>query len=350
MLFVAIAGNRVGFGHLNRCLSLAECASHSGFLVSFLLFGDNEAREKVENAGFTCQLESFASLEYRSIHSFIGRIERPDALVADISYLTLFRSMDDVKGIFDLFHGFAGKTVMIDSMGEQALASRVPDLAVDMLVVPYVGAKESGTKSWLSLAGADYAVLAPPYQHLPERSVRKNSDRILVSCGGGDPTALTPIVLEGLNGVLKVLEIRVIVGPLFAPPLKATLKELASSSLHTIHLVDSPQCLVGDMQWCDLAVATSGLIKYELAATSTPAVLISIDDIHHAINQPFAASGAIVDLGTYVSSGLIACQVTELLNNYEARKNMACAGRRLIDGNGANRVINEITRSFHATE
>lgn len=346
LLFVTIGENTVGYGHLSRCLSLAEYAAKQKLSISFLLFGDPDAYERVNCAGFNCVLEPISTIESRLMDSALSQIERPDVIVTDFSHPEVFRCMEDARKILDRIRCYAQKLIMIDGMGAQALATSMPNMPVDILVVPYVGAIIPSVMNRLTLVGADYAVLAPPYQQLPERIVSEKPNRILVSCGGADSTRLTPLILEGLDGVSRDLDIRVIVGPLFDKDLKATLLNSVSASKHSVQLIDSPDCLVNHMLWCDLAVTTSGLIKYELAATSTPGILISIDDIHDRVNQPFADSGAIVDLGTKITSQLIEYQVLKLLDNFEARVVMAQAGRRLIDGRGAERVINEIIRQF----
>lgn len=346
LLFVTIGENTVGYGHLSRCLSLAEYAAKQKLSISFLLFGDPDAYERVNCAGFNCVLEPISAIESRLMDSALSQIERPDVIVTDFSHPEVFRCMEDARKILDHVRCYAQKVIMIDGMGAQALATSMPNMPVDILVVPYVGAIIPSVMNCLTLVGAAYAVLAPPYQQLPERIVSEKPNRILVSCGGADSTRLTPLILEGLDGVSRYLDIRVIVGPLFDKDLKATVLNSVSASKHSVQLIDSPECLVNHMLWCDLAVTTSGLIKYELAATSTPGILISIDDIHDRVNQPFADSGAIVDLGTKITSQLIEYQVLKLLDNFEARVVMAQAGRRLIDGRGAERVINEIIRQF----
>lgn len=344
LLFVTIGDGTVGYGHLSRCLSLAEFAAKQDLSASFLLFGDLDAYERVTCAGFNCVVQPIPVLESWSMNPVFNHIRSTDFVVTDFSHPKVFGCMNDVRKMLDHLQLCARKLIMIDGMGAQALATKIPDIPVDILVVPYVGAFVSSKKNYTTLAGASYAILAPPYQQLPERIVREKSDRILVCCGGGDSTRLTPLILEGLNLISRNLDIRVIVGPFFDKQLKATLIDSASASKQSIQLIDAPECLAGHMLWCDLAITTSGLIKYELAATSTPGILISIDDFHHHVNQPFAESGAVIDLGIKVSPQLIEYQVLELLDSVDMRLGMAQAGRRLIDGRGAVRIINEIIR------
>ena len=104
------------------------------------------------------------------------------------------------------------------------------------------------------------------------------------------------------------------------------------------------------MRWADLAIATSGLTKYELAATGTPAILISPDQIHTTANEPFAALGSAVDLGWIqrVTPSELASKVRSLLDDTEQRGAMACAGMRAVDGRGAARIAAALNDLAHA--
>lgn len=139
---------------------------------------------------------------------------------------------------------------------------------------------------------------------------------------------------------------RVVVGPLFGPDLtKALTTRAEEGSRHAIELLHAPDGLAEHMLWSDLTVAASGLIKYELAATSTPAVLISMDANHDIVNRPFACAGSVRDLGAEFDIQLLATTVSDLLGDPAARSAMADAGRRLVDGSGASRLIAELARA-----
>ena len=136
-----------------------------------------------------------------------------------------------------------------------------------------------------------------------------------------------------------------IVGPLFSYDLANALAARAAGSRHAIELLHAPEGLAEHMLWSDLAVAASGLIKYELAASSTPDVLMSIDRSHDVVNRPFAKMGSVRDLGVDFGPESIAQTVSDLLRDCAARSAMAAAGRRLVDGKGAERLITDIIRT-----
>jgi spore coat polysaccharide biosynthesis predicted glycosyltransferase SpsG len=140
------------------------------------------------------------------------------------------------------------------------------------------------------------------------------------------------------------LEIHVVVGPYFSPALRQEIENLAAASRHRVSLIEAPEDLRAEMLWCDLAIATSGLTKYELAATGTPTVLLSHDAAHAKNNEAFAALGISLDLGeaSRLSSSAISEAVSGLLQDSAGREEMSRRGRATVDGAGVERIIDVI--------
>lgn len=343
-LIITLAGNDLGYGHLSRCLSLAEYADNSAISISFLLFGDNHALSRVEQAGYKCSLEPISSLDLKN--GFAGRVPKDieiyDAILIDLSHQNILIDIQCIDRLFQEIRKRARIVILIDALGVQALATKYPGLPIDVLVVPYVFPTPPVNGLWHTLKGPRYAVLSKAYANYKQRIVRHDADRILVSCGGGDPTMITPIILHSIERISKILNVRVIIGPLFNQSIKEALRNAISNSKHIVELIYAPTTLAEHMRWCDIAIATTGLIKYELAATATPSILFSIDKVHDLINRPFEKMGTAIDLGISHEPQLVADQITKLLENYELRVSMGIAGRRLVDGKGAERLINEI--------
>jgi UDP-2,4-diacetamido-2,4,6-trideoxy-beta-L-altropyranose hydrolase len=346
-LFFCVANDSVGFGHLSRSLILATVFCKSGNDADFLVFGSESARTRVIQSGFKCFFCSWpqnseACWEMDELNSSLMFYH---ALIVDLSHPLFFSFFieDKRKTCLSLLEKFDGVKVVIDSVAEQSFLRRFPTVGISLQIVPYVTNIPSPTGSWRTLKGPDYAVLSQSENLLAKkRSIRTKADRILITCGGSDPTCLTNKIMESLDGLVDPLDLTVVVGPLFSKKLSTEIKALAHSGRHRAKVVESPPSLIDLMVWSDIAIATSGLTKYELAATGTPAIVMSIDSFHDQVNQPFAALGSVIDIGYEWSSHHLVREVEQLRQDRKKRSNMSQAGQHLVDGFGAQRILEEV--------
>jgi spore coat polysaccharide biosynthesis predicted glycosyltransferase SpsG len=272
---------------------------------------------------------------------------RADVVISDVIDSAFFTRVQAPAQVFGQLRQLGRLAVAFDTLGEQSLHVRMPEAAVDLVVVPYVAPQASTAGGgWRMLQGARYAVLPAEYAGLPVRAVRAVADRVLISCGGSDPQGHTLTVMQGLEALTPRLHVKIAVGPLFSDRLRTQIEGVAADSKHQVELMQAPVSLLEPMLWCDLAIAASGLTKYELAASRTPALLFSIDRAHDEINQPFAALGTALDLGIDIRLASVARAARSLLANAEKRQAMADIGGNLVDGQGIARLTAEIRKEL----
>lgn len=339
----------MGFGHLARCLVLADEARVRGLEPEFLLYADADGAERVKQASYECTVRQLDAIEAAVSDRDLAD-DSYDVAVADLSHPRFFRSPEIALLSLSRIRAHSKRLVLVDALAGQSISARIPNLPVDAIAMPYVGAPSLIQEHSQTISGPRYAVVGSSYRGTEPRTIRESANRVLVTCGGSDPTGLSAVVFDALETIQRKLVVRVVVGPLFSDALKKTLSSLSAASNHEVSFVESPADLAGHMLWCDVAVAASGLTKYELASTGTPAVLISLGDSDHAVNSAFAKIGCSVDLGAMPAPEEIAESVAELLASSERRDAMARTGRAVVDGRGAERLITEIMGSRFATE
>lgn len=346
-IFICIANDNVGFGHLSRMLALASVFGTSGGDADFLVFGSESARNHVIRSGYRCFFYEWTenSRGWSKDRNVDYDLSIYSALIADLSHPIFFSflSEDRDKKFILLLERFDRVKVVIDSVVEQSFLERFPTVRPNFQVVPYVTDEVLPFGSWDTLRGPRYAVLAEiTHGSIRKRFIREKADRILVTCGGSDPTRLTTRVMEAVEMIADLVELKVVIGPLFSRESVENVINLASFGRQRVKIVNSPTSLLDLMCWCDVAVATTGLTKYELAATGTPAIALSIDSFHDRVNQPFAKFGSVVDIGYQWTEELLAKEIDQLRRDHEKRKNMSRAGQEIVDGCGANRILKEI--------
>ncbi|MBF0347405.1 MAG: hypothetical protein HQL81_07030 [Magnetococcales bacterium] len=346
-MFRLDASHRVGLGHLRRCLVLAMAIRESGGMAEFLLGdGSQDAGIVAKAQGFTCHILDagiplIAEVDWIATHV----PEVPDVVVIDISHDLIFAHVDQLSHYCYQLKKMFGRLVVFDGYYSHSMRSRVPDLCADMVIAPYCGERvaEHGLP-YRTLIGPQFFPMDPVYAQVARepRFIKEEANRILVSCGGSDPLEFSLkvlLALEEMEG--DRLQVCVVVGPGFSPSLTTAIRTLIGQSRHQIIEVMAPENLSEWMVWCDVAVSLSGLTKYELAATGTPAILLSINDLHAQIHAAFEAERTAWHLGVcaHIEGDALGRAVLTLLRDWKQRREMSERGRKLLDGSGALRII-----------
>jgi RimJ/RimL family protein N-acetyltransferase len=104
-----------------------------------------------------------------------------------------------------------------------------------------------------------------------------------------------------------------------------------------VDAVDMP-ALMAD---ADIALAAAGSTSWELAFMGLPAIVVSVADNQDAVADSLVRHGSAVSLGRAadVDPGVARLVVAQLAADRSTRAEMAAAGRALVDGRGAQRVV-----------
>ncbi len=179
---------------------------------------------------------------------------------------------------------------VIDSMPPDHFVT--PDSAIPpaCVVTPYLGAQHlrppPRTPDWA--AGADFAVMDPAYTAARARIAPPLPHRILVFCGGADPTGLSQRVAARLAPTGAAIDL--VLGPLYPPDLRTALTRLANDHLNlTLH---GPQSgLSGLIECCGLVVGRIGLLRYQAAMLGRTGIYLFEGPEYRVYLENFDRSG-----------------------------------------------------------
>lgn len=333
------AGEAIGMGHVKRCLGLATWL---GTKPTFALFDTPEnVRDEIHSAGYeTTDLKGTHQEQAQQLKRL-----NADAIVFDIANPRWRKQPDlyanHVKAISDI----GTPTAFIDGFKSDAVLDENLASLFALCVRPYPEAAPESRGRWLT--GIDYFIVSRDLLAgaSEARVVPEKARRLLVTTGGSDVGALSPRIVQELNAEDgPVFDIRLIVGPLVSSRIRADIAAAVVKTRHTVQVIEGRKDLGPDMRWCEIAVSTTGLTKYELALNGVPMILISPNPEHDMNQAYFRDFGAALDLGIAdrLPFGAIGNACRSLSFDADRRGEMARRGRAILDGKGAVRLLREI--------
>ena len=322
LAIVTEGGRSVGLGHLRRCVTLAEALTRGGVHTTFRVAGGEAAEALVRDAGFP--MEAHADLsDAAELSGWIAGSPAEGVLI------------DSYRADEEVFLACAAKkTIVIDDLADRPLP-------VDMVINSTIAAERLDygrlTPARL-LLGPRYALLRPEFTAVSERRPRPSIERVMITLGGSDHGSLASSIVRWCAAAAPTAALDVVIGPFFER--LDLLRELESDR---IVLLEQPH-MRDVMLLADLAVTSGGQTLFELAATGTPAIVLTTaaNQVEHA--RAFADRGTVVLAGSADDPDLPArfAIAYESVRDVAARAEMSRRGRELVDGRGAERTASAI--------
>jgi UDP-2,4-diacetamido-2,4,6-trideoxy-beta-L-altropyranose hydrolase len=322
----ADANATIGAGHVMRCLALAEAWRRAG--GETLLFA----------AALPPFVRTAAERYGLVVRSFDSTAAAWTALVA------WTRSVTDAWVVFDNYDLDHDAQRAIRAAGARLLV--IDDFAADrrfhcdVLLNQNVGAEsvgyrvDAGTRCCFgprfALVRSEFTSLARP------RSLQAVASRLLVTFGGADVHNQAARIAAILAGSTPPLEATVVSGQTHAAANEASTDRGVRIWRHAP--TDNMATLMAE---ADMAICAAGSTCWELACLGVPALTLIVADNQARVAEGLHGLGVVRNLGWFdaVSDADIAAAI-ELLRRDAARVEMSRRGRELVDGRGADRVVN----------
>lgn len=328
----ADATPQIGTGHVMRCLALAQTARARGLDVVLA------SRARVPWLAQRLSRENVAFIELEGdapVH------EKPADLLAQIAACD--PESRAAWCVLDGYHFTPECQRAVRAAGYRLLVvddyAHLSEYHADILLNPNVDVEGLTYRGEIGcrLLGLNYALLRTEFRakrdEMGERRHATHIRNLLVTLGGGDfASHLTKIVslfaLKELRGVL----LRVIAGSMPHDRIRTAFAD-TPARLEVLETVDDmPLLLLGT----DLAVSAGGSTCLELCCLGVPFLTTVVAENQTRIAKGLAALG--------VADGLEQETLRRMVMDASARDRASEAGRRLVDGDGAARAVEQILR------
>lgn len=328
--------DRVGMGHVMRCLSIAQILRDKYAVGLHFVMKQNED-EYLQPA--------IDLLERHHISPILipHETDERDFLSGLMSKQAFDAALFDIRT--DLDADFLKEleaqnclTVCLDDPSDRRLASTLS-------IFPPV--QQIAQMDWSGFNGellSDWCWIAlhPSFNNPFLQKSENSRPHLLISTGGADPHGVTQMAIESLRHLNMEFEPHIVLGPAFKAP--QTVEAWAFDndiSLHIHHNVDDMSALMSTM---DVALTTFGVSAYELAASGIPAVIIPLNEEHEIAARALVAAGAALATRsrTSVTVSEIASHVQALLTDTALRGRMSQAALNLGIAQGAANIALKI--------
>jgi UDP-2,4-diacetamido-2,4,6-trideoxy-beta-L-altropyranose hydrolase len=338
LLVRADASEATGMGHVMRCMALAQAWQDRGGPVTFLGAIPQSLGARIEVAGFDYRHISAPCPDPSDLHSILSLLDDVNKEIKRSPWVVLDGYHFDPT-YHAMLRAAGGRLILIDD------TAHFPYYDADLILNHAIDAERMNYRcapNAMLLAGTRYALLRSEFGRWQgrRRSTPQIARKILVTLGGSDGANVTLKVIEALGQLcVPDWEAKIVVGPLNSHlgELEHAVQSL-SSRIRLETDVTEPSAL---MAWADIAVAAAGTTSWELAFMSVPTAFLVLAD-----NQVGVARGLedlevahIVGVGTKVSSVEIANALQALMHDRPRREEMARMGNIVVDGRGAERVV-----------
>lgn len=342
IVFRADGNQRIGAGHIMRCLSIANSANEMGESCKFILSSADFQNIITKNGHQTEVLNSD--------YSVLNPNEITDRLSSDMPSIVIVDSYFITEEFMEAVHIRCKRAncrfVYIDDRCNAAYSCDVVvNYNISADIEKYKKMYEEKGNPDL-LIGTAYAPLRKEFQDQADRVVSNNARNIMVSSGGADPEHFTLDLVDEakkhddycFHFVLGMMN-----------PDNERIREVASNTSNII-IHENVTEMGKLMRSCDVAVSASGSTLYELCATQTPAITYILADNQVPLASEFDKRGIIHNcgdiriIGKKVLAETLICEAAKLADDYKLRTAIAKVMSAVVDGNGAKRIIESVQR------
>lgn len=312
---------KTGFGHLCRCIALYQAFHEKGYSPKFIVNGDASARELLQ--GYEV--------------SFLNWIEELDKLyniITDSDVVIIDSYLAGIE-IYEAISEIAKKAVYIDDYIRLDYPKGIVingTIYAEDLLYP----KKEHVEY---LLGREYIILRKEFWTVPNKEIKQEISKVLITFGGSDIKNLTPKLLAIISRNYSSWEKHVVIGNAFN-----NLEEVKKSADNRtfFHYAPNAEGMKDLMLDCDIAISAAGQTTNELARCGVPSIIIQTAENQKKNINGWQKAGFILDLLHYDSVNNISVgkSILDITDNY---KIISRKGQQNVDGSGSARIVEIVT-------
>lgn len=320
----AAIGQRVGWGHANRCIAVSHALQDLGADVALVL---ERRDDKLTDLPSSMSLETHFTADRRLPHNLLKRLRsstNPVAVLADTPEGSRFdfgpyMSVADIFGVcLNSYDGLRGQA----------------NLAFVRGVREHAGLRAEDDSTFVH-AGHTYDTVRPCVVRARPQSPWTESrvHRIVITLGASDPDHVTEQLLEHLD--VSDITLDVVIGPEFGAERTAALCSIKRRNwtMHT-GVRDLTELLLS----ADLVVSLGGQTAYEAMCLGRPVACVRWEPMLKVI-QRLSDEGLVIDLGEAIDAK---ANLKNLIHQPTRLATTARTGWLELDGQGAHRTAQRI--------
>lgn len=341
IIFRADASPQVGTGHIMRCLSLGQrWRSVGGRSVFITCMNTPYIQTRLQSEG----------IETIELSANLGSIEDAKQTVA------LAKKLSASWVVLDGYNFSPSYQQIIKNSGLKLLLIDDNGYAshyyADIVVNQNIHASEklySNREPYTRLLlGTRYVLLREEFLSWQgwKREIPKTARNLLVTLGGSDSENVTLKVIEGIHRT-KFNELNVTIVAANNQYFEQ-LESFVKKSNVNMQLKRNVLRMSELMAWADMVVSAGGTSTWELTFMGLPMVMIAIADNQCQIVKELSEAGAAINLGWHknITPAMVADVLSKLFEDVHTRTKMSNYARSLVDGEGVDRVLDEIRKSY----
>jgi len=323
-----------GWGHVIRSFTLADFLKKSNTNIEILMGieGDASIQQFAANQGLnfiSFNLDFNDNSEQRALDNF-----KPDIIIFDILIAE--------KSLLNEYKQRCKKLILFNDLGINY------DIPVVTIMPQLLDNYPKPHNHQIQLKGPDYFIFSKSIQEYAhkEKIIPNIAQNLLIIMGGSLSNSLYVILKEIILKVRNSFDqINLIIGY----DHRFDKENDALSNIRNVNIIEGTKDLGSLMHKADLALASSGYVKYELAAMGVPSILTSIVDHQDNLGSMFSKSfnASIFKGNIYnMSTNILAKSLIKLSNSFQLRDKLSQNGKRKISTNGLLNIRNIILNQF----